>query len=129
MIIDASSVMAMLRLEPDWPKFATAISAADLRLMSAGTWIELGAITARRGEGDLKRRLDALMHELAIDITPVTLTQAQIGHNGYWIYGQGRHRANLNFGDCFAYALAKETGLPLLFKGDDFIHTDIVSAL
>ena len=129
MIIDASSVMAMLRLEPDWPIFATAISAADLRLMSAGTWIELGAVTARRGEGELKRRLDALRRELAIDIVPVTQAQAQIGHDGYWIYGQGRHRANLNFGDCFSYALAKETGLPLLFKGNDFTHTDIVPAV
>lgn len=78
----------------------------------------------------LEAEFDAFIRTTILTIEPVTVAQAQIGHDAYKFYGHGSgHVADLNFGDCFAYALAKETGEPLLFKGDDFTHTDITSAL
>ena len=76
------------------------------------------------------RRLDELIAEAAISIEPVTAEQARIARQAYRDFGKGsRHPAQLNFGDCFAYALAKELREPLLFKGNDFIHTDVVPAV
>jgi ribonuclease VapC len=128
MIVDASAIVAMLRREADWRRYAAAITQAEVKRMSAGTWIELGAV-ASRGDDDLKRRLDGLMGELNIEIAPVSPGQARLGHDAYLKFGKGRHSARLNFGDCFAYALSKETGLPLLFKGCDFSETEVVPAL
>lgn len=77
----------------------------------------------------LRRALDELRDRLKIMIAPVSEAQARIGHEAYLTFGRGNSPARLNFGDCFAYALAKDTGLPLLFKGDDFTHTDIARVM
>ena len=129
MIIETSALMAILLGEPEQEAFTLALrKAGDCRL-SAGSWIELAAVITRRlpawgGE------LDRLMQRFDIAIAPVSVVQARIGHEAYRRYGIGAgHPARLNFGDCFAYALAKESDEPLLFKGDDFARTDVTPAL
>jgi ribonuclease VapC len=129
MIVDSSAIMAILREEPEAENFSRLISKADAKQLSAGTWIELAAVASKDGDEAVAAALPILMHDLKIALAPVTIVQARLGHDAYRMYGKGRHRARLNFGDCFAYALAKETGLPLLFKGDDFVHTDITPAV
>src|ERR1700686_1195635 len=96
--------------------------------MSAINYVEAGVVVDANRNALLSRRLDQLLRDVEISVEPVTLNQARIAREAYRDFGKGRHRAGLNFGDCFAYALAKETGEPLLFKGDDFCHTDIVPA-
>jgi len=98
--------------------------------MSAANYLETAVvIDSRRGPVN-SRNLDALIALADIEIVPVTVAQAQIARQAYRDFGRGsRHAANLNFGDCFAYALAKDTGEPLLYKGDDFIHTDVAPAM
>ena len=130
MIVDTSAIMALLLQEADHDEFNQALTLALRAKISAGTWIELSAVITRKKLEALDSGLERLMTLFAIRVEPTTATQAVIGHAAYREFGQGTgHPARLNFGDCFAYALAKETGEPLLFKGDDFIHTDIVSAL
>lgn len=129
MIVDTSALMAILLGESDADRFAAAIFDADRCAVSAGSWIELSAVIVRRSY-DLHDRLDVLIRRSSIAIDPVTEAQARLGHQAYRDFGIGSgHKARLNFSDCFAYALAKATGEPLLFKGDDFIHTDITPAL
>ena len=129
MIADTSAIVAILTDEPEREQFLHLIKQAPQVRMSAGNWIELSAVITRSMRKDHVLKLDDLMSELAIMIMPVTVEQAIIGHETYRKYGRGTdHPAYLNFGDCFAYALAKETGEPLLFKGDDFVHTDVIPA-
>lgn len=130
MILDTSAVIAILRDEPDAVEFARAIEVAPSRRMSAVNWVE-AAVVLEGGRGAVSgRALDALVTEAAIEIVPVGIEQARLARAAYRDFGRGSgHAAQLNFGDCFAYALAKETGERLLFKGDDFSETDIASAL
>ena len=93
--------------------------------MSAVSYVEAAVVVDSNRNPILSRRLDDLLRDAGIAIEPVTLNQARIAREAYRDFGKGRHRAGLNFGDCFAYALAKEKNMPLLFKGDDFRHTDI----
>jgi len=95
--------------------------------MSAVSYVEAGAVVDNNRNPVLSRRLDDLLRDVGIGVEPVTLNQARIAREAYRDFGKGRHRAGLNLGDCFAYALAKEKGEPLLFKGDDFCYTDIES--
>jgi ribonuclease VapC len=126
MIVDTSAIMAILLEEPEQEDFVRRLRAIGLRRISAGSWIELNVVIARRGDSRLFAGLDALRREFPFEIAPVTAEQAMIGVEAYRAFGQGSgSAARLNFGDCFAYALAKSTGEPLLFKGDNFIHTDI----
>lgn len=128
MIVDTSAIMAILLDEPEKPDFVEKLARAFACQVSAGTWIELSAVQVR-GNRDYQRALAGLVAEFRIAIAPVTVEQAKIGHAAYREYGQGSgHRARLNFGDCFAYALARATGEPLLFKGDDFAQTDVLAA-
>ncbi len=128
MIIDTSAIMAILLGEAEALDFATAMADADQCLVSAGSWIEIAAVMTRR-KADLQVALDELTQKTALQIVPVDIDQARIGHNAYRQYGRGTgHPANLNFGDCFAYALSRATGEGLLFKGEDFIHTDVAAA-
>lgn len=130
MIVDTSALVAILAAEPDHERLVLALETAGWRSMSAGSWIELGAVLTRRFGGAMIDDLDNLMSELRVAIEPVTVEQAHIGRAAYQRYGRGSgHAADLNFGDCFSYALAKATGRPLLFKGDDFARTDIAAAL
>lgn len=130
MIVDTSALMAILLDEPEQDCFIEAMVDADYRGMSAGTWVELGAVLTRSRRSNLFPSLDLFAAKLRIAIEPTSAEQAEIAHQAYRTFGIGTgHPARLNFGDCFAYALAKETGRPLLFKGDDFIHTDITPAV
>jgi ribonuclease VapC len=130
MIVETSALLAILRDESDAPLYAVAIEQAAARRISAASFLEAAiAIDASR-DPIAFRRLDELMDTAGITIEPVTEAQTRIGRAAYRDFGKGSgHPAQLNLGDCFAYALAKVTGEPLLFKGNDFIHTDIASAL
>lgn len=130
MIVETSAVIAILRCEPDADRYIDALSrATDLR-MSAGTFLETAIVVDANHDAVLSRRLDDLLEAAPIDVVPVTHQQAQIARQAYRDFGKGSgHRAALNFGDCFAYALARATGDPLLYKGDDFGHTDVADAL
>lgn len=130
MIVDSSVLMAVLLREPEEAQFTDLLGEASGSLMSAGTWIELTTVVCRRLGPASLHRLDALMAAYRIEIYPVTVVQARIGHDAYLRYGRGIDPiARLNFGDCFSYALAKEVNQPLLFKGDDFTHTDVKQAI
>src|SRR5690242_8381479 len=125
MVIDTSALIAILLGEPDALRFAKAIDAGYPRLLSAANFVEASiVIEARRGEAG-SRDLDLLIHRTDIEIVPVDRDQAELARASWRRFGRGRHPARLNYGDCFAYALAKGSGSPLLFAGDDFARTDI----
>jgi ribonuclease VapC len=125
MIVDTSAVIAILRGEADAEAMAQALGRAPVRRMSAANFVEAGILTDRNRNPLLSRRLDSLLREVAINIESVTVRQAEIAREAYRDFGKGRHPAGLNFGDCFAYALAKVANEPLLCKGNDFRQTDI----
>ena len=130
MIIDTSALLAILRDEPDAPRYARALEDATTRRMSAGTFIEAAIVVDANRDPILSRRLDQLLEEANIVIEPVTVEQARIAREAHRDFGRGSgHAARLNFGDCFAYALARSTGEPLLFKGLDFGQTDLTPAV
>lgn len=129
MIVDTSALMAVLLDEPEQEEIALKLRLASVRRISAGTWIELTVVVTRRADPILRTNLATLLELVPLEISPVTLEQALLGERAYREFGQGSgHKARLNFGDCFAYALSKATGEPLLFKGDDFARTDVVAA-
>jgi len=130
MIIDTSALIAILRDEPDAKACALAIESAVNRRLSAANFVETALVIDGSRDPVASRRFDDLIQEAQIIIEPVTEVQARIAREAYRDFGKGSgHPAKLNFGDCFAYALARATGQPLLFKGDDFIHTDVIPAL
>jgi len=129
-IVDSSALVAILRNEADAADYAAAIEKADVCRISAATFLETAVVVDGSRDPVLSRRLDDLLADASIGIEPFTEAQAHIARQAYRDYGRGSgHPARLNFGDCFAYALARATGEPLLFKGDDFQHTDIAPAL
>jgi ribonuclease VapC len=128
MIVDTSAILAVLLREADAERFELALEGASSRSISTATFVELVNVIDRRLGANLVRVAETLLTAAKIEIVPFTVEQAQWARHARLTYGVGRHQAKLNFGDCFAYALAKATGEPLLFKGDDFIHTDITSA-
>jgi len=128
MIIDTSALVAVLDQELEAERIVRTLASAPERILSAANLVEVGIVMqARRGD-DGARDLDLLLAKLRVDIAVVTANQADIARKAFRRYGPGRHAANLNFGDCFAYALAKDTSAPLLFKGDDFGQTDVMVA-
>ena len=128
MIIDTSAIIAILRDEPEAMVCARSIADATIRRVSAVNFVESAVVIDASRDPIATRRFDDFIREANISIEPVTEIQAQIARNAYRDFGKGSgHPAKLNFGDCFAYALAKDLGEPLLFKGDDFAHTDIVT--
>ncbi len=130
MIVDSSAVIALLRSEPEASAIAAALAEAGASLMSAATYLETGIVLDSVRDPVVSRQLDVLLDTASIQIAEVTAEQARIARAAYRDFGRGSgHPAGLNFGDCFAYALAKDTGRPLLFKGDDFSHTDVEPAL
>jgi len=124
-IVDSSAVVAILSVETDASELANALERAPDRRMSAVSYVESAVVLDSRRNPALSRRLDDFVRETQLLLEPVTVEQARIAREAYRDYGKGRRRAGLNFGDCFAYALAKEKGEPLLFKGDDFRRTDV----
>jgi ribonuclease VapC len=129
MVVDTSALVAILFREPDAERFGDAVSAAAVRLLSAVTRVELSFVVEARKREAGRADLERLLREGIFEIVSVTPQQAQIATDAFRRFGKGRHRAGLNIGDCFSYALAIATGDPLLFKGDDFVHTDVRSAL
>ncbi len=127
MIINTSALLAILYQEEDAESFAKAIVIAPTRRMSAANFLEAAINIDVHGDPEASRQLDNFIRQAGIEIAAITIDQAQIARQAYQDFGKGRHKAGLNFGDCFAYALARETGEPLLFKGDDFAFTDIVA--
>ncbi len=130
MIIDTSALLAILRDEPEALTCAKAIEEAATRRISAANFLEAAIVIDASRDPIASRRFDDLLKVAKIAIEPVTEEQARIGREAYRDFGKGSgHPAQLNFGDCFAYALAKATGEPLLFKGDDFPQTDVTPAM
>lgn len=125
MVIDTSAIIAMLTDEPEAEQFEVAVAADPVRLMSTASYLESAiVIEARFGEPG-GRELDLWLHRAGVDLVAVDHDQADAARLAYRSYGKSRHNGALNFGDCFAYALAKISGHPLLCRGDDFAHTDI----
>ena len=130
MIVDTSALIAIFRDEGDATAYARAIADAATRRISAANYVETAAVIDASRDPIASRRFDDLLREARFEIEPVTEAQARIAREAYRDFGRGSgHQARLNFGDCFAYALAKAMNEPLLFKGDDFTHTDLTSAL
>ena len=128
MIIDTSALVAILDQEPEADRIVRTLASAPERTLSAANLVEAGIVMqARRGD-DGARDLDLLLAKLRVDIAGVTASQADIARKAFRRYGRGPHPANLNFGDCFAYALAKHKSAPLLFKGNNFGQTDVMVA-
>ena len=125
MVLDTSALLALLLDEPEAEDFRAAVEDDATRLVSAATLLEAAlVIEARKGEPG-GRELDALMHKAEIAVVAVDAEQVAEARRAYRRYGKGHHAAGLNFGDLFAYALARTSGEPLLFKGDDFVKTDV----
>jgi ribonuclease VapC len=130
MIVDSSALLAILRAEPEMLACAQAIEDAARRRISAANFLETAIVIDGGRDPVASRRFDDLLRTANLTIEPVTEAQARIAREAYRDFGKGSgHPAQLNFGDCFAYALAKVTGEPLLFKGNDFSQTDIAAAI
>lgn len=125
MIVDSSAILAILLREPDAERFERALDASARNAMSTATYVELVNVIDRRVGAELLAAAEELLVIAQIELIPFTVEQAQWARHARLTYGIGRHPARLNFGDCFAYALAKTTAEPLLFKGDDFTQTDV----
>ena len=125
MIIDTSALLAIVFDEPGGPEMLRLVVEAPIRLMSSANALEAWIVADRHENPNKAPALDELIETLGIDIEPVSVPQARLAREAYKTYGKGNHPARLNFGDCFAYALAKATGESLLFKGNDFSQTDV----
>ncbi|MDF8332032.1 type II toxin-antitoxin system VapC family toxin [Novosphingobium cyanobacteriorum] len=125
-VVDTSALMAILLGEAAADACAAAIEADEDLLISAATVAEASIVARRRGLGE---QMGCLLDGLGMEVAPVTPADAHAVASAYERWGKGIHPAGLNFGDCFAYALAKREGAPLLFVGDDFARTDIVPRL
>jgi ribonuclease VapC len=129
MVVDTSALVAILFNEPDADRLGQVLAMARLRLLSAVTRVELTCVIEGRKGGAGRADLERLLRQGVFEVVSVTQQQAEIAIDGFRRFGKGRHPAGLNIGDCFSYALAMATGQPLLFKGSDFIHTGVQSAL
>jgi ribonuclease VapC len=125
MVIDSSAVVAILFREPEAEWFEAAILSDSMRYMSAASLVEISIVLDRRMGERVSAKLDGFVLQTGIEIVPVSLEQAEAAREAFRKYGRGRHKAGLNFGDCFSYALAKVSGEPLLYKGNDFALTDL----
>jgi len=128
-IVDTSALVAIARGEPEAGEFAAILSEADDARISAGSMLEAGLVIDGFGDPVLNREFDIVLQSAQLTIERFSARQAEVARQAYRDFGKGSgHPAGLNFGDCFAYALAFESGEPLLFKGDDFVHTGIAAA-
>lgn len=122
-VVDSSVFVAIIAGEPDAEALSRSLALAERRIMSAGTYLECAIVAERRFGG--RAELDAWLARRDIGIAIIDAALARIAADAFARYGKGRHPAGLNFGDCFAYALAASLGAPLLFKGNDFARTDV----
>jgi len=128
-IVDSSALLAVILNEEDEAQYSAAMIDAPVLRMSVANWVETAVVVDSYRNPLVAVRFDELLDALRLEIEPVTVEDGYRTRAAYSDYGRGRHRARLNFGDCFAYALAKRCGEPLLFKGNDFSRTDIEPAL
>ena len=128
MVIDTSALLAILQDEPERRSFNEAIEAADSRVMSVANYVEVSIVIESRYGAEGLRELDRFVDRAGIDLVGVDAGQGKIARDAFSRFGKGRHPAALNFGDCFAYALARTLAQPLLFKGDDFAKTDLATS-
>ena len=128
MVIDTSALLAILQDEPERRAFNIAIEEAAERVLSVASFVEASVVIEARYGLEGVRELDAFLDTAGIDLVSVDAEQGRLARAAFSRFGRGRHRAGLNFGDCFAYALAASRGETLLFKGDDFTQTDITPA-
>lgn len=125
MVIDTSALLAILLDEPERRTFNEAIEGAESRVMSAATFVEVSMVIESRFGAEGIRDLDLFIERAEIGLTAVDSEQAHVARRAFSRFGKGRHPAGLNYGDCFAYALAMVLGEPLLYKGNDFGQTDV----
>jgi ribonuclease VapC len=125
MVIDTSALLAILLDEPERRTFNEAMEAAATRVMSAATLVEVSIVIESRFGAEGLRDLDLFIERAGLEIAAVDAEQAHVARRAFSRFGKGRHQAGLNYGDCFAYALAAVLGEPLLYKGEDFGHTDV----
>ena len=128
MIVDSSAIVAILGNEAEADDLEESLMETPMRRLSAVSYVEVAIVIDSRRDPVLSRGLDDFLRDTQIVIEPVTVQQARIAREAYRDFGKGRHRAGLNLGDCFAYALAKDKAEPLLFKGTDFQRTDVEPA-
>ena len=130
MIVDSSAMVAVIKRDPDWEEFANAMDGAGTLHISAASYLETAVVVDSLRDAVHSAKLDDLLLDMEMTIEPVTAEQARIARQAYRDYGRGSgSAAKLNFGDCFSYALARVKREPLLFKGDDFVHTDVRPAI
>lgn len=129
MVVDSSAILAVLFKEPERDAFATAIADAGARLLSSVNALEAAIVVAARKGPSGVRELDLLFHHARIEVVSFTEAHFGLAREAWERYGKGRHPAGLNLGDCCAYALARHSGEPLLFKGEDFGRTDVPRAV
>lgn len=127
MVIDTSALLAILQNEPERRTFNEALETAATRVISAASFVEISMVIESRFGAEGLRELDLLLEQAGVEIAPVDAQQAHVARRAFSQFGKGRHAAGLNFGDCFAYALATVRGEPLLYKGEDFPKTDVTS--
>jgi ribonuclease VapC len=127
-IVDTSALVAILYGEPEGAHFIQLIQQAEVCRISVATFVELSMVIEGQLGPNAARQADAFLRRADIMIEPVTVEPGHLARQAFLDYGKGRHKAGLNFGDCFAFALAKATGEPPLFKGNDFAQTDVVVA-
>jgi ribonuclease VapC len=128
MIVDTSALVAILYREPEATSFVERIHDAESVRMSVANYVELSMVVESQLGPDGMRQAEAFFRRAGIIVEPVTIEHGELARQAFLDFGKGRHKAGLNFGDCFAFALAKASGEPLLFKGNDFSQTDIKSA-
>jgi ribonuclease VapC len=129
-IVDTSALIAITRAEADASRYTSAIERTSRVSISAANLLEASIVADRAADPVASRIFDQIVRDSGLVVEPVTAEHARIAREAYRDFGKGSgHPARLNFGDCFAYALAKERDEPLLYKGDDFVHTDVRSAL
>lgn len=128
MVVDSSALIAILNEEPETEAFIRLLSSSPCALLSCATYVEMSIILQSRYHEGGTAALDRLISTYNIALVPFTAAQASLASLAFQKYGKGCHKTGLNFGDCMAYALAKDTGEPLLYKGNDFSFTDIQKA-
>ena len=129
MIVDSSAILAIVLGEPDRFRYVDALLEGASCRMSVANWLEATMVVDRRGNALSISHFEEFFRNAAVELMPVSVSQASIARLAWRTFGRRVHPVRLNYGDCFAYALAKETREPLLFKGDDFAQTDIEPAL
>ena len=129
MVVDTSAILAIFQDEPERRSFNEAIEAAESRLMSVASFVEASIVIEARFGPDGVRNLDLFLSKADVELVSVDAEQAHLARLAFRQYGKKRHPAGLNFGDCFSYALAKLENEPLLYKGEDFSHTDLERAV